>query len=95
MNKCQAIFNIVEKIKAAHWKTDTSTAIANDVEKLIIDLEPFKDEDKTVSHLSFLLKDLLEVLSIDYISAEDQRSASILLIDEITAASDCCCVEHA
>ncbi|MBY5945066.1 hypothetical protein [Photobacterium rosenbergii] len=95
MNKCQSIFNIVDKIKKSHWKNDTSNAIANDVEKLIIDLEPYKDEDKTISHLSFLLKDLLEVLSIDYISAEDQRSASILLIDEITAASNCCCVEHA
>ncbi|PSW19856.1 hypothetical protein C9I98_10355 [Photobacterium sanctipauli] len=89
MNTCHSIYHAVKE-KGAHWKSDTPSAITKDVEKLILDLEPYTQDDSEASHLAFLLKDLLEVLSIDFSSAADQQSASMLLIDEITQASHLC-----
>ncbi|MGR5063678.1 hypothetical protein [Photobacterium sp. DNB22_13_2] len=86
MNTYNSI-NDVLKVKGAQWKNDATTSIANDVEKLILDLEPYVSDSKNASHMSFLLKDLLEVLSIDFKCQEDQKSASLLLIEEIMQAS--------
>ncbi|MCQ1058650.1 hypothetical protein LRP52_14280 [Photobacterium sp. ZSDE20] len=86
MNTYNSI-NDVLKVKGAQWKNDATNSIANDIEKLILAIEPYVNGSKNASHMSFLLKDLLEVLSIDFKCQEDQKSASLLLIEEIMQAS--------
>lgn len=86
MNTYDSIYDVL-KVKGAQWKNDAAGSISNDVERLILDLEPYVTDSKSASHMSFLLKDLLEVLSIDFKCQEDQKSASLLLIEEIMHAS--------
>lgn len=86
MNTYDSIYGVL-KVKGAQWKNDAAGSISNDVERLILDLEPYVTDSKSASHMSFLLKDLLEVLSIDFKCQEDQKSASLLLIEEIMHAS--------
>ncbi|KHT64995.1 hypothetical protein RJ45_03440 [Photobacterium gaetbulicola] len=85
MNTYHSIYDVL-KVKGAQWKTEANTSITHDVEKLILELEPYVNNSKNASHMSFLLKDLLEVLSIDFKCQEDRKSASMLLIEEIMQA---------
>ncbi|WEM45125.1 hypothetical protein PTW35_18705 (plasmid) [Photobacterium sp. DA100] len=86
MNTYHSIYDVL-KVKGAQWKNEANSSITSDIEKLIFDLEPYVSNSKNASHMSFLLKDLLEVLSIDFKCQEDQKSASLLLIEEILQAS--------
>ncbi|MDV5168112.1 hypothetical protein [Photobacterium rosenbergii] len=86
MNTYDSIYDVLQ-VKGAQWKNDATGTITHDIEKLIFELEPYVSGSKNASHMSFLLKDLLEVLSIDFKCQEDQKSASLLLIEEILQAS--------
>ncbi|OAN11339.1 hypothetical protein A3K86_20530 [Photobacterium jeanii] len=71
------------RAKKAQWHNIKASLLMSDVEGLIMDIEPYSNADRNASHISFLLKDLLEVLSIDFKSSAEKECAFKCLVNEI------------